>query len=377
MGEQIVTEQDADLVAGQLLEHACRIPHHHREPVGVGVVGEGQIGVDALGKISGQIHCARLFRVRKRDGGEGGVGGMLLGNDLDSADARGGHRAGKPGASDAMQRGVGDLQIAPNVWMQSKARHALQVGMPHALRYRGPQISSFGLLAREQGDPIGGLHSLDRRGDAVVMRRNDLGAVFPVDLVSVVLPGIVAGGDHHRSGRPQVPHREGGHRRWNGIGEVERPNPLGGQRRSGVLREFRAQSASVPPDDYSSASRVRDLRFQVARQAHGGPPNHRPIHPIGACADHSTQTGGAEFQRAAEAIGQLRIRPASEKLFDLARRFGIGIRGAPFLGAAACLVGIHINAPAPADPADRPPEPVSRRKFSRCRVNSSRSPCRR
>src|SRR5215813_15541745 len=70
VGEQIVSEQDADLISGERAELAFRIARHHREPVCVGVVGDGQIRAKLFGELAGEVHRPGLLGVWKRDGGE-------------------------------------------------------------------------------------------------------------------------------------------------------------------------------------------------------------------------------------------------------------------------------------------------------------------
>ena len=70
LGEQVVAEQHAHLVAGELHERAAFVFDRDGEPIGVGIVGEDEVGAGPAGERDREIHRAVLFGVGEAHGGE-------------------------------------------------------------------------------------------------------------------------------------------------------------------------------------------------------------------------------------------------------------------------------------------------------------------
>jgi len=79
--QEMIAQQGADVVAGEALPSALRW-RPHRQPVGVGVVGQHQVGLDLVGQRERQVEDVGLLGVRKRGGRELGVGFGLGRHDV-------------------------------------------------------------------------------------------------------------------------------------------------------------------------------------------------------------------------------------------------------------------------------------------------------
>ena len=165
------------------------------------------------------------------------------------------------------------------------------------------QIAATGPAARPRrgvssGTWLAGSTRVDRGGDPLVVRRDDLRAVLPVDLVAVVLGRVVAGGDHHRRRRASSAARRTRPAAWE---------PASGKTSAGMpsaastAAVSSANSALIRrpsrPTTTPRVADVRHLRLEVARQPRGGAAHHRAVHPVGPRAEHAAQARGAELQR--------------------------------------------------------------------------------
>ncbi len=148
-----------------------------------------------------------------------------------------------------------------------------------------------------------GGHRIDHRGDLLIHRRNDLASVLQVDLVPVVLRRIVARGDHHSRGRPEVPNGECEDRGGQRAGEHEGLHSETLHGRRGVVGEDIGVVPGVVSDD-DGAPR-REVLGQVASQARGGLKDDDPIHAVGSGTEWPPKAGRSEVQAPGEAVRQL------------------------------------------------------------------------
>ena len=141
---------------------------------------------------------------------------------------------------------------------------------------------------------------LSNGGEYLVRRfQGDLAAVGAIDLVAVVLGGVVAGGDADARAAAEVTHRPGKGRGGLQPGIEVNRNSVGGQYPGGFLAEQLTLDAAVVADGdlFGQVAAV-----QVIRQTLGRPADGVDIHPVGARADDTPQTAGAEFQIPVEAV---------------------------------------------------------------------------
>ena len=164
--EHVRTEQPADLVAGEHLPPAA-VRHRDREAVGVGIVGDDEVGVVAAREVEREVEHAGLLRVRERRGGEVGIGLRLLVDD---------DRRREPGPlpqreehveADAVQRRVDDAQVARGPGPATAAatsRYASSASSPigvirsefgsHGISLAGPADAMCGAISASVGGMI-------------------------------------------------------------------------------------------------------------------------------------------------------------------------------------------------------------------------------
>ena len=94
------------------------------EPVGVGIAGQDDVRVLALGRGDREVEHAGLLRVGPRRGREVGIGRGLLGDDRGRGEAGAVERLEGQRATDAVQRRVHDPQVARAATAGSSARIA-------------------------------------------------------------------------------------------------------------------------------------------------------------------------------------------------------------------------------------------------------------
>ena len=111
---QVRGQQAAHLVAAQHPPAAVgrRVGDRDGAAVGVGVVGEHQVGVVLDGRGQGEVDRARFLGVGERHGGEVRVGVALLGHHGGRREAGALEGRQHHVAAHAVQRGVDDAQVA-------------------------------------------------------------------------------------------------------------------------------------------------------------------------------------------------------------------------------------------------------------------------
>ena len=241
-GQHRVTEQRAELIPGQC-PPAAGAGHHDRQPVGVRVVGQDQVGALSFGGLPGQVKHARRLRVGVRHGREGGVGPPLGGHANRRGPAGYGEHLAQRDVPDAVQRGVHDLEVG-RPWRPAAARrHRRHVAVGGIVRPRA--------VERPLGPARGQRERVDRvdeGGDLLIGRRQQLAAVTHVDLDPVVLARVVAGRHHQPVGRVFIPHGEGEHRGRQRPGQHRDPDARAGQDPGGVGGEHLRVGAAVVAD---------------------------------------------------------------------------------------------------------------------------------
>ena len=332
-GEQVVGQQGAHLVAAQ---HPPPVDVGHRDgaAVGVGVVGDHQVGLVLRGERHRQVHRARLLRVGERDGREVGVGVLLLLDDVRGVEAGGLQHLRDGRAADAVERGVDDAQVARAVLGQ--ARDRVEVAVDDLLADEAAGVAARELRERADGGDPG--------GDLAVGGRDDLAAVAEVDLVAVVLRRVVAGGDHHAGRAAQLADREREERRGQRPRHHERLEPGAGHDLRGVAGEDVGVVAGVETDHDGPAlvAGVAEVRRQAGRRAR----DHDPVHPVGPGAERAAQAGGAELEGAGEAVGEVGLLAplgGGDERLQLGAGLLVGVLGCPGAGRLeqGGLVGRH------------------------------------
>ena len=321
-----------------------RILRRHRCPVGVGIVGDHDVGVLARRRLEGKIQRPGLLRVREVHRGEVRIRLRLLGDERDVVESGGvQHRDGRFPAH-AVHGGQDDLQPAGReVLRDCQGRDgALVVGRDRGLQH-GPPV-------RGQDDRVQGADGVDLRRYQGVVGCHDLGAAAAflhrvtaeVHLVAVVLRRVVAGGDHDAAVAVQRPHRVGEQRGGQRGRHQEGLNPRRGEDRRGFLGENVGVVTGVIADDGARPGAGGGLPDRVGEEggeAGGGAADHHAVHPVRTRAEGCPQSSGAELQGAAEAVGQF-LAGRGDAPVGEADQFGEGGGGGGVRVLACPIAGI-------------------------------------
>ncbi len=291
--EQVGAEQRAHLVTAQ---HPPPAGPRHGDgaPVGVGVVGDDEVGRGLLGELERGVHRAGLLRVREGDGGEHRVRLGLRGHRQRSRVAGGEEGPPHRLRPDAVQRGVDDGDVAGGAGVDD-GDDVGDVGVEHVVAEGLPPVVGHRHRRHRR-------HAGDLRGDPPVGRRDDLRAVAEVDLVPVVLRRVVRRGDHDAGVGAEVADGVGQHRRGHRVREHGRPAAHPRDDRTGVVREDVRVGAGVEPDD---DERLRVEGLQVGGEPGGRADDDRPVHPVGSAAEPSAQAGRPELEHPGHGVGEL------------------------------------------------------------------------
>ena len=304
--EEVVAEERAELVAAEHPECAGAVGEGNRQAVGVGVVGEDDVGTDLPGPGEGEVECSRLLGVRERDGREIRVRIGLPFDEGRRIESRTDEELREDRTPDSVEGRVDDPQLARPVRLEDRRDRrrvgGKQRGLVEALDEGARSAPRAGLRCRAE---FGG-----EVGDPRVVRGDHLGAVGGVGLVAVVGRRVVARGDHHAGRGTQLTHGEGGDRRGQGAGKGAHAHARRRRHRRDVLGEGRrAVAGVVADDDARTAGRVALVRDPAGesrrRRAHDG-----PVHPPRAGAERAAQAGGPEHEGAVE-TGPQRLLVAS------------------------------------------------------------------
>jgi len=332
----VVGEQHPDLVAGEGAPSVA-VGHRHRQPVGVGVVGDHQVGVDPACQLQGGVERAGLLGVGEGHRREPTVGRGLARDHVHVPVAAVGERTVHELPADAVERGVDDREVRA-VDGGPRRTQIRQVGVDHARIDRRDEFAVPRVDPRDlSGRPDRGY----RGGDLLVDRRDDLGGRLAVHLVAVVLRGVVAGGDHHRGGGLETLLSVGHQRGRLGAREPANRDPGPGEHRHDVLGEAPGVGASVETDHHTTPRGAGIGRRQVVGQPPGGADDHRPVHPQGTGADHRPQPGGAEGQLPVDTIGHRLAVPGLQEPLELGARRRVGVACDPVACPSDEVVSAH------------------------------------
>ena len=305
-------------------------------PVGVGVVGDDQVGVAAraASAIARSI-APGSSGLGKATVGKSGSGSACCGHDVRRGEAGGSSTWTHGRAADAVQRRVDEVEVARAVVGEPGDRVEVAVDDLLAEDLVRPRPRGTSASGADRGDP---------GRDLGVGRRHDLAAVAEVDLVAVVLGRVVAGGDHHAGDAAELADRVGQHR--------------GGQR-PGQQSAFRPAPVITSAVSWANTSELCRASYPITTAAvaggalvHAGTPRgRRPrgARPPGSSGwgrpERPAQPGGAELEGAGEPVGQVRGVAAGRHRVDdplqLGRVCGSGSSAAQSPGAVEQVGGVH------------------------------------
>ncbi|CAN5913112.1 hypothetical protein BH11MYX2_BH11MYX2_36420 [soil metagenome] len=192
--------------------------------------------------------------------------------------------------------------------------------------------------------PIAATDLGGRGRDADIVRRNDLRAVAPVDLVTVVRGRVVARGDHDACAGLRVGDRpRRGWRRPFAMRE-ERLDTEAAEHAGRVLRERARVATRIVRDGDAARLRVGHVLDQIRGEARRHLADEHAVHPLRAGAEDASEACGAELERAREPFGHVADRgfvalvDAGQELRELGDGGGIRILREPGAGEDYCVV---------------------------------------
>ena len=326
----VIQQQHAHLVARKQLVAAVFAAHGNAHTVGIRVGGQHQIGILLFGQLQAKAQGLKNFGVGIRAGGEIAVRVLLLGHDGDIRNANVVQHTGDRHQSRAVQRAVHQLQAG--CFAQAGAHAAgFDGGVQRFLTVIAHILDQalFHSLGKGQGfcalQNIGflnfGIHGIG----CIV---GHLAAIGAIGLIAVVLGGVVAGRDHN-TGVALIIARgkaQRGHRHQLRINA--HLHAVGRQHLGCRPGKHIAFNAAVIADGHRLAAA---LRFHPVGQALCGLTHGINIHTVGACADHTAQTRGAEFQRHGKSLANF--------VFIVPNTFQLGLQvGVIQLGIQPALI---------------------------------------
>ena len=307
--DEIIQQQHAGLVAGDGDEPTGVVAHHDAHAVTVGVGAQNKVGADLVRQLDGQIEALGILRVGGVHRGEVAVQHHLLLYAVQVLDAQTPQRLRHQLPATAVERGVDHLEGIGHL------RHGFPVvDHGHDVLHEG----AVRLLAHDLNEAglhrLVKVHALDTGedvdlfqlgGDGVGVLGRQLGAVRPVDLVAVILLGVVAGGDIDARLTAVVADGKAQLRRGTqGLKNADMDAVGGADLRGGVGKEH-IVVAAVHADGNALLLGVLTLGGDDIGKALGGPADDMDVHLVQTDLHGAAQTGGAELQRAVEAVFDL------------------------------------------------------------------------
>ena len=276
VSKDVQQEQREDLVRGD--KAALRI--EHSQPVGVAVLGDGQIEASAAHALGcgGEVRADRL-------GVHAAEERVALGPKRRDAKAT---RAARKDLRD--QRASGSVH---RVGKDGELRRADRRDV-----HQGREPLAVGGLQIHHLDATGARGARQRLvglgGDRLVVLRRGASAEVSLDLEPVVPTGVVAGRDRDATLESEAAHVEGDRRRRNRLVREEDIDARLGEDLGRRPREFRGEESRVVPDHDAAAIAGARIQADEARRGGGDAPDLGESAVVG---DDAAPAVGAEANR--------------------------------------------------------------------------------
>ena len=376
--ENILGDQHAGHVArkGNILS-ALRVFTVNPQPVRVGIGGEDDISVHLLCQFQSQLKGLRRLGVRVGHRREIAVGLLLLRYHINLLKSKLPQNPAHRKIAGTVQRRVDDGKILchlpDNLRVDRLFLQLLHVGIVNLLTDLPKQPRRLRLPGRHGLYHVKGRDLRHLGENVLIVRRRDLGAILPVYLVAIVLPGIVAGCDHDAGDTSQRAHREGEFRRGPQAGKTIGPDAVGIEAERRLHSKLRGHDPGIIGDDHALLLAL--LSDNVIGQPLGSLAYRVNIHPIGSRSDNAPEPSGSKLQISVKPILNLILIRRDSRKLRLCVRVKIGIR-TPFL---ICLSVIHTAPPSPTDiplclPPSTDPQSVSHPGHGTCRTPERHPP---
>ena len=290
--EEVVAEERAELVASEHAEFAGAVGEGDRQAVGVGVVREDDVGTDARAARRGRGRALPAPRGsgRRRSGSPDRVRPAVRPR-AGRIEARTDEELREDRTPDAVERRVDDPEPARPVRVEDRRDRRGRVGARAARSRRGARSGRVLTGRRARRAPV--TARARRRASAIRVSsgRDDLRTVSGVGLVAVVGRRVVARGDHHARGGPEVTDGERGERGG------ERSRQKDGRARPPPLRRRPTSAAKIA--DPWRASRPTTMPASARFVALVCDPARRPRPSSRARRHGSSAPGQRRARRAA------------------------------------------------------------------------------
>ena len=321
-GEDVVEQQAADLVAGQAVNVALAVQHGDAHAVAVRIGAERHVRAQLLLQLERHGQRRGILGVGHLDGGEIGIGHLLLGHDVHVLEAHFSQHAAHRNIARAVQRRVNDLELVAHLADQFRRNGQLfdagDVCVVHILADHCQEalVQRF-LLVHRDGLAVFGL--MDQLEDFVGALGRHLAAVLPVDLIAVILARVVAGRDDDARDRLEMAHGERQLRHRPERLEQIRLHAVRAQHQRRLAGEHIRAAAGII-GDHHAALRLLRLAVDVFGQCAGRPAHGVHIHAVRARAQHAAQTGRAKGQIGIKAILNLALVRGDAHQLVISRR---------------------------------------------------------
>ncbi len=203
----------------------------------------------------------------------------------------------------AVEGGIDQLQLA-HVIARTQGQHRVHKGVQALVGDIADRSRRQGLVKVRQLEPVETaveiIHPVHSGCNPVGVFGGNLAAVRAIDLVSVILGGIVAGGDADARAAVQIPHRPAQGRGGLKAGIQPGGDAVGGQHPGRLPGKQLPLDAAVVGDGHGVA---KPLALDKVGQRLGGPADGVDVHPVGPGPQDAPQAPGAEGQVAVEAVG--------------------------------------------------------------------------
>ena len=239
-GSQIGDEEGAGLVAVQGHIAASAVGRLNGHAVRIGICRDEDLRAGLLPEFFRQGKGFRILRIGVGHRREIRIRVLLLCHDVKTGEpprCRHLHHGYAPGA---VQRGVDDRhrQVQLLIRALRKRKDIGQIAAIHLLSQHGDQPPPLRLFQRDPPERVEHVKFFDPVQHPVGDFSRDLCAVLPVDLISVIFPGVMACGHIDARHRAQFPDRIGELRRGPQGGKQVHPDPVSGKNLRRQLRKF-------------------------------------------------------------------------------------------------------------------------------------------
>ena len=184
---------------------------------------------------------------------------------------------------------------------------------------------------------VGHFHLVNLVNNTLVVRSQNLRAIFPISLVAIVLAGVVASRNIHAALASKVPDSKRTLGCWAHIVEQVHLNAVG---RKYVCYRFSKQSAvvsAVVANGHLNKWQVGEVLFQVVGQSLCCHTHSVDIHSVATSAHDTTQAARSKLQVFVESVDKTRLIGISHQFFHFFPCLFVKLGSKPLFGFCLAL----------------------------------------